>query len=135
MAEERRSERPSTPAELNQELLSLLQRDLVVAAAVEKEKAAQTADAFVGQLYYDFVVKEEERKRRASHLAGALLNKVSRDFGSVPPPPVMSVTTESDAELEAAANAPLSADELAEIEAMKAPKGMFEKLMSFFTRK
>lgn len=84
MTEERRSERPSTPAELNQELLGLLQRDFVVAPAVEKEKAAQTAEAFVGQLYYDFVVKEEERKRRASHLAGALLNKVSRDFGSVP---------------------------------------------------
>jgi hypothetical protein len=132
--------KPADPAaaEFAQSLLTQMQRDFVTApktAAAEKANAATAAQALLGQMHQDFVTKDREKKAAAAHLATALLNKVTRDFGTIPPPSqaqAASVTTESDAELQAAGNvqsSSLSAEDLAELDAMVAPTGFWGKLI------
>lgn len=125
-------------AEFAQSLLSQMQRDFVTtpaAAAAEKANAASAAQALLGQMHQDFVTRDREKKEAAANLAAALLNKVTRDFGTIPPPEAAqqaSVTTESDAELQAAGAAEtptLSAEDLAELDAMVAPTGFWGKLV------
>lgn len=132
-------QKPIDPAaaEFAQSLLTQMKHDFVTApqvAAAEKANAAQAAQQLLGQLHHDFVTRDREKKEAAAHLAQALLNKVQRDFGSIPPPaPVAtSVTTESDAELQAAGateTPSLSAEDLAELDAMVAPTGFWGKLV------
>ncbi|MCC6875154.1 MAG: hypothetical protein IT378_12675 [Sandaracinaceae bacterium] len=132
MSESKKSESDPAASALAQQLLSQIQHDFVAAPAAEKQRAAQTAEALLGQLQ-DFVVKEQQKKEAASHLANALLHKVSRDFGSIPPPQsaVTSAPVQSDAELEAAAqSSTLSEQELAELDAMTAPTGFWGKLVA-----
>lgn len=114
-------------AELAQQLLSQIQHDFVATPAAEKAKAAATAQSLLSQLQHDFVTKEQQKKQAASDLASALLGKVSKDFGVA-----ASVTEQSDAELEAAASGStnLSAQELAELEAMTAPTGFWGRLFA-----
>ncbi len=127
-------------ADFAQSLLTQMQHDFVTApkqAAAEKANAATAAQALLGQMHEDFVARDREKKEAAANLAAALLNKVTRDFGTVPPPPgppepAPSVTTETDAELAAAAetsSSSLSAEELAELDAMVAPTGFWGKLV------
>ena len=83
-------------------------------------------------MHQDFVTRDREKKEAAANLAAALLNKVTRDFGTIPPPGDASVTTESDAELQAAGESQpssLSAEDLAELDAMVAPTGFWGKLV------
>jgi hypothetical protein len=131
--------KPADPAaaEFAQSLLSQMQRDFVTApqaAAAEKAQAATAAQALLGQMHQDFVTRDREKKEAAASLAAALLNKVTRDFGTIPPPAAAtapaSVTTESDAELQAAGeSSTLSAEDLAELDAMVAPTGFWGKLV------
>jgi hypothetical protein len=125
-------------AEFAQSLLSQMQRDFVTApqaAAAEKANAAVAAQALLGQMHQDFVTRDREKKEAAANLAAALLNKVTRDFGTIPPPAAAtaaSVTTESDADLQAAGatdTPTLSAEDLAELDAMVAPTGFWGKLV------
>ncbi len=126
-------------AEFAQGLLSQMQRDFVTApqaAAAERAKSASAAQALLGQMHEDFVTRDREKKAAAVDLAAALLNKVTRDFATIPPPPggaaAASVTSETDAELQAAGEAQssnLSAEDLAELDAMVAPTGFWGKLI------
>lgn len=142
MADPKKSERPeaekaAAAAALGQDLIAQLQHDFSAQAkAAEKARVTATTDALIGQLQHDFVTKEREKKQAGVDFANALLNKVTRDFGSIAPPaPPPSVTAETDAQLEAAAGARLTAEEMADLDAMTAPTGFWGKLFARFGRK
>lgn len=130
---------PAAAAALGQDLLAQLQHDFSAQAkAAEKARVSASTDALIGQLRRDFVTKEQEKKQAGADFANALLNKVARDFGSIPPPaPPPSVTAETDAQLEAAAgkDARLTPEELADLDAMTAPTGFWGKLFARFGKK
>lgn len=137
MTDSKKSERPSAEAAaaLGQDLLAQIAHDFSPQAmAAEKAKVTQQSDALIAQLTRDFGHPEQKRQDAAA-LANQLLAKVSRDFGSIPPP--ASVTQESDAQLEAAAtkDARLTPEELADLDAMTAPTGFWGKLFARLGKK
>ena len=115
-----------------QDLLSKVAQDFnqSTQAAQRARMDAQNA-ALLGQLQHDFGGK----KQAAAELANQLLSKVSRDFGSIPPP--ASVTAETDAQLEAAGatSSGLTPEELADLDAMTAPTGFWGKLFARLGKK
>ena len=142
MADPKKSERPqgeqaAAARSLGQDLLAQMQHDFSEQArAAERARVTATTDALIGQLQHDFVTKEQAKKQAGVDFANALLNKVTRDFGSIAPPaPPPSVTAETDAQLEAAAGARLTPEELADLDAMTAPTGFWGKLFARFGRK
>ena len=139
---------PKAAKQLGQDLISQLKNDFAV------HKPTQLGQDLIAQLQHDFgTQKKADDQKQARDFAQALLGKVSRDFASGRPPPMPETPPEpgapvvarpvtlapppdpevekAEAELARAAEAPLAADEAADLEAMQGNGafGFFRRLL------